>query len=164
MERSKPIIQLREAVGDDAHSIASVLHESFVEYKSQYTDEAFAATCPTKEQIIGRLSEGPAWVALIDGVLVGTVAAVDKGDALYIRGMAVLPAARGQAIGELLLKQIESFAVAQGYKHLALSTTPFLARAIRLYEQFGFQRSDNGPHDLFGTPLFTMVKAVGRSR
>ena len=164
MKQEEANVQIRTAVPDDAHPIASILNESFAEYKSLYTDEAFAATCPSQEQIVCRLGEGPAWVALTDGTLVGTVAAVDKGEALYLRGMAVLPAARGQAIGKLLLREVESFALAQGYQHLVLSTTPYLARAIRLYEQFGFQRSDKGPHDLFGTPLFTMVKAVEGSK
>jgi hypothetical protein len=44
---------------------------------------------------------------------------------------------------------------------LFLSTTPFLTHAIVLYEGLGFQRSNEGPHDLFGTPLFTMVKTLG---
>ena len=77
--------------------------------------------------------------------------------------MAVLPAARGHKVGELILNQIESYAAARGYKSLWLSTTPFLARAIRLYEHFGYRRSSEGPHDLFGTPLFTMVKVLGSS-
>jgi hypothetical protein len=38
--------------------------------------------------------------------------------------------------------------------------TPFLNTAIRLYEAFGFRRMNDGPHDLFGTPLFTMEKTV----
>jgi putative acetyltransferase len=167
MKQNGPSIQIRAAGPDDALSVASVLDESFAEYKSFYTHEAFAATTPTAEQIMCRLREGPAWVALRDGAVVGTVAAVDrgvdKGEALYIRGMAVLPTARGQAIGELLLKRVEGFAAAHGYKRLVLSTTPYLTRAIRLYEHIGFRRSDEGPHDLFGTPLFTMVKAVGAS-
>jgi GNAT superfamily N-acetyltransferase len=79
---------------------------------------------------------------------------------LYIRGMAVLPQARGLQLGQVLLRQVEDFARAQNHKRLVLSTTPFLHRAIRLYEGAGFQRSDEGPHDLYGTPLFTMVKPV----
>jgi hypothetical protein len=43
-----------------------------------------------------------------------------------------------------------------------LSTTPFLAFAIALYERFGFRRSDAGPRELFGTPLFTMTKDLTR--
>ena len=156
----EPGIQIRAAVPDDAAAIASVLEESFAEYKSFYTVEAFAATAPASAQITRRLCEGPAWVALLDGAVVGTVAAVDRGEALYIRGMAVLPAARGRDVGGLLLKRVEAFADAHGFKLLVLSTTPYLARAIRLYERFGFRRSDEGPHDLFGTPLFTLVKAL----
>jgi ribosomal protein S18 acetylase RimI-like enzyme len=72
--------------------------------------------------------------------------------------MAVLPSARGQRIGELLLGHIQTLAISQGFKRLLLSTTPFLTRAIQLYERSGFQKTDEGPHDLFGTPLFTMVK------
>jgi GNAT superfamily N-acetyltransferase len=158
MLESASLIQIRMALPDDAPSIASVLHQSFVEYQSSYTDEAFAATAPTSEQIRQRMNEGPVWVAVHDEIIVGTVSAVSHGEALYVRGMAALPSARGQRIGELLLKQVESFAHAEGYKLLSLSTTPFLRRAIRLYERAGFSRHEEGPHDLFGTPLFTMVK------
>ena len=85
---------------------------------------------------------------------------VDKGDALYIRGMAVVPSVRGSGIGSGLLREVESVARAAGQRRLRLSTTPFLSSAIQLYESFGFQRTDADPHDLFGTPLFTMEKAL----
>src|SRR5947199_276034 len=96
------IIQVRAATPSDAASIASVLYHSFVEHKAAYTDEAFAATTPTADQIESRMSEGPVWVALREGAIVGTVSAVPKGQALYVRSMGVLPSARGQGIGELL--------------------------------------------------------------
>ncbi|CAN5665178.1 hypothetical protein BH18ACI4_BH18ACI4_06800 [soil metagenome] len=150
------------ALADDASAVASVLLESFVEYKSSYTNEGFNATTPTSDQLRNRMTEGPVWVALHNGAIVGTASAVSQGEALYIRGMAVLPAARGHKVGELLLKAVESYAMAHGCKSLILSTTPFLSRAIRLYEQFGFRRSGVGPHNLFGTPLFTMVKNLSR--
>ena len=147
----------------DAAQIASILYESFTEYRDSYTPEAFAATAPTDEEVQGRMSEGPMWVALLGGSLVGTVAAVERGRDLYVRGMAVLPMARGRRIGELLLRQVENYAAARGYGRLILSTTPFLHRAIRLYERFGFCRSEEGSHDLLGTPLFTMVKNLGQA-
>ncbi len=156
-------IQIRTAGSNDAPAIASVLYESFVEYQPSYTREAFTATTLASDRIRDRMNEGPVWVALRDGAVVGTVSAVPKGEALYIRGMAVLPAARGQGIGGLLLRHLESFAFAHGYKRLLLSTTPFLTHAIRLYEHFGFRRSSEGRHDLFGTPLLTMVKTLGQN-
>jgi len=81
-----------------------------------------------------------------------------------------VPPDRGRAIGAILMEQgrlsaqdvdeIQRFAAANGCKRLFLSTTPFLDRAIRLYEAFGFQRTSDGPYDLFGTPLFTMEKVL----
>jgi GNAT superfamily N-acetyltransferase len=147
-------------VPDDASPIASVLHRSFIEYESSYTPEAFAATISTPEQIRQRMSEGPIWIAVQDGKVVGTVSAVARGEALYIRGMAVDPVMRGSGTGGALLKCAEEFAIQGGFKSLLLSTTPFLASAIRLYERYGFYRNNDGPHELFGTPLFTMAKTL----
>lgn len=153
-------LPIRTATSADAAPIASVLHQAFIEYEALYTPEAFAATTPSADQILNRLSEGPVWIALHNDHIVGTVAAVPRTEATYVRSMAILPEARGQRLGQLLLQDVESFAVTRGHRRLFLSTTPFLTRAIRLYEQFGFRRSAEGPHELFGTPLFTMVKTL----
>jgi putative acetyltransferase len=106
------------------------------------------------------MDEGPVWVALVDGRVVATASIVVKAEGIYIRGMAVLPGARGGNIGRLLLEHIEAYAAERGVKHLYLSTTPFLARAIRLYEHSGFRRTGRGPSEMFGTPLFTMEKCL----
>jgi len=148
------------AVPADASSIASVLHESFTEYKSLYTQEGFAATTPVSARIQDRIEEGPIWVVLDNDAIVGTVSVVPKGESLYVRGMAIVPAARGRRIGELLLMQVEGYASERGFKRLLLSTTPFLERAIQLYERYGFKRSSEGPDELFGTPLFTLEKIL----
>ena len=153
-------MEVRRAVANDSAQIASVLHDSFVEYESFYTPQAFAATTPTQDQIRTRLNEGPMWVAVQNMSIAGTVSVVPKSEGLYMRSMAVLPTARGQGIGQLLLHAIEDFARVRGYQRIFLSTTPFLLRAIRLYEHFGFRRSDEGANNLFGTPLFTMVKTL----
>jgi GNAT superfamily N-acetyltransferase len=153
-------IQIRLALAEDTSAIASVLSESFAEYETFYTPQGFTATTPTSEGVLSRINEGPVWIALCDQIIGGTVGAVPVDEDLYIRGMAIVPSARGRGIGEMLLRQVESFAAAHGYKRLLLSTTPFLTRAIRLYEHFGFRRSSDEPNDLFGTPLFTMIKPL----
>src|ERR671939_441240 len=156
-------LRIRRAAADDASAVASALYESFAEYEASYTPEAFSFTVSTPEQILERMREGPVWVALEGEKIVGTVGAVAKGASLYVRGMAIVPSARGSGTGRLLIKRVEEFATEQGFERMSLSTTPFLYRAIRLYEGFGFQRSPEGPHDLFGTPLFTMMKNLGPS-
>lgn len=153
-------VEIRLATRDDAPCIGAVLYAAFAEYESLYTREAFAATTPTSEQVEERMSEGPVWVAEHNDKIIGTVGAAPRRKALYVRGMAVLPEARGHHIGESLLVYVERFALERGYERLTLSTTPFLIPAIRLYERHGFRRGSAGPHDLFGTPLFTMVKEL----
>jgi GNAT superfamily N-acetyltransferase len=106
------------------------------------------------------MSEGPIWMAIEEETVVGTVSGVPVGNALLVRSLAVLPSERGQGTGELLLDQVENYAYENGYTRLVLSTTPFLTPAIRLYEQFGFRRSSEGPSDRLGTPIFTMVKEL----
>jgi GNAT superfamily N-acetyltransferase len=150
--------QICLATLDDLPAVASLLYDAFIEFRSSYTDEGFAATTPTSEQLLQRLKEGPIWLVRSGDVLLGTVSAVSRHDDVYVRGMAVSPPARGLGLGQLLLNAVEEFALTQGHKRLVLSTTPFLSAAIRLYEHWGFRRVTDGPHDLHGTPLFTMVK------
>jgi ribosomal protein S18 acetylase RimI-like enzyme len=162
MTENKPAIEIRIATAHEAPQIAAVLLAAFEEYRSAYTPAAFAATTPTSDEIQRRIrmNEGPVWVAVLHGVIVGTVSAVPKGESVYVRSMAALPSARGQGIGERLLRALESFAFAYGARRLFLSTTPFLASAIRLYEHLGFRTTAEGPHELFGTPLVTMAKTL----
>jgi ribosomal protein S18 acetylase RimI-like enzyme len=159
-ESKRPTVEIRLATVEDAHLISRVLLESFIEYESQYTPDGFAATTPNVEEVKQRLTEGPVWVALLEGTVVATVSAVPQGESLYVRGMAALPSARGRQIGKLLMDSVQDFGSAHGCKRLFLSTTPFLGRAIALYERLGFVRTAERPHDLFGTPLFTMERSL----
>jgi N-acetylglutamate synthase-like GNAT family acetyltransferase len=153
-------IHIRRAEIEDCGAIAEVLRESFAEFKPLYTEAGFAATAPGTKQIEARTREGPVWVALRDAVIVGTVSAVKKGESVYVRGMAVLPSARGSGAGTRLLEEVERWAADGNVSRIFLSTTPFLDSAIRLYEKSGFHRTVEGPHDLFGTQLFTMEKVI----
>ena len=151
---------VRLATPEEAGKIAELLRESFREFESHYTKEGFAATTPDGDEIAVRMNGGPVWIACEGKEILGTVSAVPKGNALYIRSMAVSPRARNKGIGDSLLRHVEIYGRSQGFDRFILSTTPFLLSAIRLYEKFGFQRVDYGPDDLFGTPLFTMEKTL----
>ena len=153
-------IHVREACPSDSADIAWILHESFAGYEPLYTRAAFAVTTPAPDGVLERMKEGPVWVATQDGRFVGTASVVPKESRLYVRGMAVIPAARGRGVGRLLLDRIEAFAAGRRFSSLFLSTAPFLREAIDLYERRGFHRTDEGPFDLLGTPLFTMEKRL----
>jgi len=154
------IVQITSATGEDAPLVASILHTAFGEYESLYTPAAFAATVLNEDLVRRRLAEGPIWLAWQNDRAVGTVSAVQKDDELYVRGMAVIPSVRGFGVGVQLLARVCDVAAAARLHRVFLSTTPFLDRAIRLYRTFGFVRTEDGPDDLCGTPLFTMEKRL----
>jgi GNAT superfamily N-acetyltransferase len=154
--------QIRLAAPDDAEIIAQVLHGSFVEFRPLYTQGGFAATSLPADQVAARMSQGPVWIAFHEDAVLGSVAAVIEEESVYMRGMAVLPSARGLGVGGRLVETVEQWTLKQGLNRIFLSTTPFLYAAIRLYEKHGFQRMDTAPHELFGTPLFLMEKKLSR--
>jgi GNAT superfamily N-acetyltransferase len=158
----QPSARIRLATSSDAAAIARVLRQSFQEFQPRYTPQGFAVTTPDEQRVRLRMTEGPAWLALSDDSIVGTASALKKpASTLYIRGLAVLPAARGQNVGAMLLETLENYALAEGCNRLMLRTTPYLSAAIRLYERFGFRFIADGPNDLFGTPLLAMEKPLG---
>jgi GNAT superfamily N-acetyltransferase len=131
-------LKIKTARLDGAAEITGILQETFAEYESLYTPEAFAMITLSADEIKKRFSEaGKIWVAMLDGKIVGTVSAVHRNESLYIRSLAILPAAQGLRIGERLLTEIENYAVADGYKILTLSTGEFLHRAVRHTKDWG---------------------------
>jgi N-acetylglutamate synthase-like GNAT family acetyltransferase len=158
LDQAKLVV--RDATLAEIPAIAALLQQAFLEYEALYTPAAFAATTPTADQIQQRWHEGPVWMALQADRLVGTVAVVPQTSAVYLRSMAVHPRGRGQGIGKALLNYVEKYASAHSIKRMYLSTTPFLAAAIRLYERCEFTRANDGPSELYGTPIFTMEKLL----
>lgn len=86
---------------------------------------------------------GAFWVALVDGVIVGTagVFPVDVG-VLELRKMYLSAAARGRGLGQRLLDHATAHAEAQGARALVLDTTHQMESAWALYERNGFVRDD----------------------
>lgn len=156
-----PSPQIRDARENDARAVAGVLAAAFREFEAQYTPEAYAATVLTPELILSRIKEKSVLVALESGVIAGTVTMERHGDAaIHVRSMAVLPSRRGCGIAKALLAEVERRAAALGARELVLSSTPFLAAAIRLYNAVGFEEKREGARDLFGTPLVPMRKRL----
>ena len=153
-------MKIRLAQKEDAQEIADLLYRSFIEIKPEYTPGGFEATVLDPEKVAARMEQGPVWVAVHAGEIIGTVSAVVKPRGLYMRGMAVSPGSRGQHVGRKLLETVEEFALHNACDCIYLSTAPYLLKAIMLYENFGFQRIDEPPYDLYGTPLFSMEKKL----
>ncbi len=158
------MVEIRFAEISDSEAIAKLLCGSFGRFALNYTPEALKAVTPSTDEIAARLDEGPVWVAVSDGQIVGSVSALPEPEWLYIRSMAVAPEAQGLGIGNSLLLVVESYAFEKGFDRLFLYTTYFSQRAIRLYEKNGFYKvRDTTADEWFGTPGLAMEKNIGRN-
>lgn len=64
--------EIRFAVAEDSEAISAVLEESFTEYRDRHTAAAVAATVINGEAVLKRMREGPVWVVVVGGTVVGT--------------------------------------------------------------------------------------------
>jgi N-acetylglutamate synthase-like GNAT family acetyltransferase len=156
-------VEIRLAIPADSAAISEVLLEAFSTYRSEYTPEAFEIVTPDPQEVEERFTEGPMWVAVKDGSVIGTVSVVPEPEWLYIRSMAISPGAQGQGIGHKLLDVVEEYAVENVFDQLFLYTTYFSVGAIELYEKHGFIRGrDTTAQEWYGTPGLAMDKKLER--
>ncbi|HEV3019337.1 MAG TPA: helix-turn-helix domain-containing GNAT family N-acetyltransferase [Burkholderiaceae bacterium] len=99
------------------------------------------------------------WIARREGVNVGCVFVMQAPPAEYGEGVAKLrmllvdPAARGQGLGDRLVRECEQFSFSAGYRRMTLWTNSILHPARRIYERNGWQLVNEEPHSSFGHDL-----------
>ena len=84
---------------------------------------------------------GEFWVVEQAGRIVGTggYLPIERGEnAVEIRKMYLLPAARGQGLGRYLLNELEQATAAKGFGEVWIETASVLAEAVKLYERNGY--------------------------
>ena len=135
---SVPEIEYRLARPEESDAISELLLESFGLFEAEYTPGAFKYTTPDTEEVRGRFDEGPIWVAMDQGSMIGTVSGMAETDRFYVRSMAVRPDAQRLGLGQRMLEILEAFARDKDFKLIYIYTTHVLPGAKRLYEKNGF--------------------------
>ena len=147
-------VVIRPATPEDATAILHCLRAAFEPYRSRYTPQAWLDTVMTADALLQRLATMTVLVANDErGNVVGTIggAAVSPVEG-HLRGMALLPEARGHGIAQRLLDAMEKHLLAKGSLLISLDTTEPLRRAMRFYEKNGYRRTGKVA-DFFGMPL-----------
>jgi ribosomal protein S18 acetylase RimI-like enzyme len=94
------------------------------------------------------------WVVEDTGKVVGSIAIVGHSlQAAQLRWFLLHPSARGQGLGRRLLKEAIEFSRVSGYQRVFLWTLRNLDAAIHLYRAFGFQKTEEATHQLWGKTL-----------
>ena len=74
-----------------------------------------------------------------------TVSTAEGGRAAWLEDMVVHPSRRGQGIGERLINEAKSGALAAGCSRITLLTDAMNSPALQFYEKAGFSRSQMVP-------------------
>ncbi|KAG5260718.1 hypothetical protein AALO_G00295620 [Alosa alosa] len=99
------------------------------------------------------------WVAMLEGRIVGIVAAQGREDdnTVELRRMSVDSRYRGKGIAKALGRRVLEFAVLNNYSAVVLGTTAVKLAAHKLYESLGFRHAgESQDHTLPGTPRSTL--------
>jgi putative acetyltransferase len=83
------------------------------------------------------------YVAVVDNKVCGGVGIFPSPglppDTCELVKMYLVPEARGQGLGKLLIEKAIAFAAASGFANVYLETMPELRKAVKVYEKFGFR-------------------------
>jgi ribosomal protein S18 acetylase RimI-like enzyme len=104
----------------------------------------------TLRDAAGRAEQADLWVAVEEGVLIGTVTDPPPGsryreiggaDEGEFRMLAVAPSAQGRGVGRALVEFLLERYRERGYRGVVLSTLAEMSAAHRVYELLGFRRT-----------------------
>ena len=123
-------MELRRALPADAPRLQYVAELGYATY---LTRMAGLLPGPLRTDYAAAVADTEAWVASVDGVVVGFLLLVEEEDGLLFDNVAVLPSHHGQGIGRALLVLAEQRALAAGRTRIRLYTHVTMVENQRLY-------------------------------
>ncbi|RLL43993.1 GNAT family N-acetyltransferase [Oceanobacillus piezotolerans] len=147
-------IYVSELVSEDFEIVRHVLVESYQQYESYFSPQAWEDYSKRIFSSIDNPNVDKILVAKLDHEILGSLQLFRSGEKAYeipelqiqaptIRLLGVHPRARGRGVGKALLNAAIHDAKSLGKSSVYLHTTDFMDHAIRIYEKHGFNRDES---------------------
>ena len=128
-------LAIRQAEADDADAIRALVAAAYGHYVALIGKEPG----PMRDDYEWRIAANQAWVAELDGEVVGLVILEERPDGLLLDNVAVSPAMQGRGVGRALIAFTEREASRRGFAKLRLYTHALMVENIALYGRLGFK-------------------------
>ncbi len=136
--KKQSTIVVREARLDESESVADLVDAAFAEHRSIYLPFGEAAARQSE-----RAEEGSRLVALLDGVIVGTVQVAEHRRHVHLLGLAVYPECRGCGIALHLVDRAAAIALKLGHDVVVVDTIRETGN-VSFFENMGFRVVEEG--------------------
>ena len=123
------------------------------EYGLDNTFEAYVAG-PLSEFVLDAKRGQRIWVVEVEGKVAGCIAIVCSGEGVaQLRWFLLTPEIRGRGLGKRLMEKAIEYSRSAGYRKIILWTFSELETAIALYRRWGFEKTEEKPHHIWGRDL-----------
>ena len=149
-------ITLRPATAADVAILAALIRTAFAEQAG--LEPPSGAVSETTESLQQRLALGGAFVAELNGALVGCVCYETHPEHLKFGRLAVLPEYRSFGIGRRLIDAVENLARAEGKPRVQCGVRVALTENQAWYERLGYHFVSAHSHAGFSEPTWVTLE------
>ncbi len=155
LTRSEVVV--RRATAADVTALRRIAVEAY----EDYTERIGRRPPPMDSDYEALLTQCRAWVAEVDGDVVGLLVLQEAADHLLVENLALAPSSQGRGIGQRLLLHGEERARAAGLAQVRLYTNEAMTENLSYYPRRGYRETHRETQDGFRRVFFTKVLAPG---
>jgi len=153
MPDQEPAVTVRPATHADVPALYVVVHEAYL----LYVPRIGRMPAPMTADYAAAVQSGEAWVAEVNGAIVGLLVLVVHPGYLLIENIAVQPSAQRRGIGSRLLSLAEDEARANGLGEIRLYTNEGMTENLAFYPRHGYRETRRAEENGFRRVFFSKV-------
>ena len=153
MPDQEPAVSVRRATAADVPALYVVANEAYL----LYVPRIGRMPAPMTADYSAAVQSGQAWVAEVDGQVLGLLVLVVCQGYLLIENIAVLPSAQRRGIGARLLTLAEDEARANGLGEIRLYTNEGMTENLAYYPRHGYRETRRAEEHGFRRVFFSKV-------